>query len=1028
MRGLMVVLLAVVAGWLEAGAASAVGDFGPVVAGSDVALTFANDSLHPWTVEDTVAILRGNGQSGYYAASWLTMTYSSDYRTELSFEWASFEGGYHEGLQLYIDDTLRASRYNAPTFERRRFLLEPGSHVVAFRDSTSFYNRTANWSAVRSIRVRSLLPVEAVALSPLSQPLVLQNDGQWPWTVEEGCVQNSNFDTRYSASSLRTSFTIDRTSKLAFQRRVFPYRTYWNGSAYVPAQQLLTIVNGRQLLADSDVPQFANYRLALEPGTYTVEWRDTIGSAPTDLYAQLRQVELSDNWVDVELLQAGTLGTEVLYQVDRLGDIELLKVRGRLGEADWRTLRQMTSLLAVDLSEAVLDTLPSSAFATLGSLQSVALPQGLTAIASQAFTGTMLRSIAIPPTVTTIAANAFSGLSLLHRVTIAPSSALQYIGAGAFQGCTALEFFLMPHSVTELGERAFQDCFSLQMLQLSDGLAELPAEVCWGCTSLTDLHLPQRLIALGRQSFGYCGMDSVCLPATLEQLGDGAFAYCANLRTIVCPLSTPPVVGADPFEGGVTKDEVTLRVPAFAVVSYKLDDYWYQFGHIEEGADVGYWKIMASLALTNNRRMPGKPDVDLMTTGSLTVGGSHPQPLGQLNIFAGGQLLSYCDSIEADSVNYLMPVEPYTWYFIAPSFDTRLDKLVMTGDAAYVVRYYDGEERAQSGVGASWKDVNDSCLHAGRGYIFQANKGGTLILPASPSSHRQLLGATDVVLPLVAHEAVTTADRGWNYLGNPYPAHFDIYYMDFAAPITVREGNTYRAYSVLDDDFALQPAQPFFVQKPVGVDSIVMHKEGRQLSAVIDRSTYARRPQPVGQRQLFDVQITDGTQTDQTRLVVTPSAIPGYELGRDASKFMSYDGGVPQVLTLDDEGTAYAINERPADNGTVRLAYYAAAEGVLTLSTSRADGELWLTDHHTGTVVCLSETDYEFLTEATTGGICTDRFTLSLNRPAQTMGISEAMAADGHAGQLYDLHGRKVSSGQPRQHGIYVVKGRKIVR
>ena len=116
-----------------------------------------------------------------------------------------------------------------------------------------------------------------------------------------------------------------------------------------------------------------------------------------------------------------------------------------------------------------------------------------------------------------------------------------------------------------------------------------------------------------------------------------------------------------------------------------------------------------------------------------------------------------------------------------------------------------------------------------------------------------------------------------------------------------------------------------------------------------------------GDRQLFDIQIASGELNDKTRLVVNANATMDYEIGRDASKFFANGTATPQIYSLDIEGTQYAINERPADNGTMKLGILFAADGEYTLSAIRNDiGEVILTDHKTGIKTNLQQNDYTF--------------------------------------------------------------------
>ena len=110
-------------------------------------------------------------------------------------------------------------------------------------------------------------------------------------------------------------------------------------------------------------------------------------------------------------------------------------------------------------------------------------------------------------------------------------------------------------------------------------------------------------------------------------------------------------------------------------------------------------------------------------------------------------------------------------------------------------------------------------------------------MPSETAGHNQVLSTNDVTTKLEAYESTASANKNWNYVGNPYPAYYDIYYMDFTAPVTVWTGNTYKAYSIVDDEFVLRPMQSFFVQKPDAVDNIIFHKEGRQMTSGIERAS-----------------------------------------------------------------------------------------------------------------------------------------------------------------------------------------------
>ena len=611
-----------------------------------------------------------------------------------------------------------------------RLYIEPGQHIIVFKDSIGNSTSTSNYSYIKNLKVKEISPLETSVLTENSKPLAFTNDGDWPWTIEDGYIQNSNFGTAPSTSKFSTTITVDKLSKFSFSRRV----GYWNGSSwyqYGGRQYFSFLINGKLYHGCDYATSFDTISVALEPGDYTMEWIDYIYNT-TDTYlalAQVRNIELSDNLVEVDLSSAGTLGVEVLYLVDVLTDVELLKVKGPINSTDWATIKQMTNLLAIDLSEATITTVPNSAFDGLSKLSNVKLPEGPTSIGSYAFRGTQILNIDIPNSVTSIGEGAFYQ-TRVRTVNFGEGSNLTTIGYQAFYQCTSLEEFIMPNTVTKLGTYnnysgeecyTFYGCTNLKKLHFSDGLTTLEQFVCYDNTKLTDVHLPSNLLSIRNYAFyktssirkidlpntlnriDYCafykcGIDSLLLPLKLSTLENYAFQECKNLKYIELPSyignydynfygctavqeivsqsATPPSITNDPFSNGRAKSAITLKVPSFAVVNYKLDSYWYQFGSIVEGDDIDYWKITSPLSLTNNRRMNGKPDIDLYYGGQFTVGGNAPMETGLFNLYVSesnpGRLVNTCEAMTADSINSYFSVDSEKWYFITPLHDVDL--------------------------------------------------------------------------------------------------------------------------------------------------------------------------------------------------------------------------------------------------------------------------------------------------------------------------------------------------------------------
>jgi hypothetical protein len=145
-----------------------------------------------------------------------------------------------------------------------------------------------------------------------------------------------------------------------------------------------------------------------------------------------------------------------------------------------------------------------------------------------------------------------------------------------------------------------------------------------------------------------------------------------------------------------------------------------------------------------------------------------------------------------------------------------------------------------------------------------------------------------------------------------------------------------------------------------------------------------------------------------------------YEMTCDASKMMSLDTAVPQIYSLDADDTPYAINERPMDNGTLRLGIIIKDAGEYTISAIRNDlGRILLIDHETGITTDLQQGGYVFSAES---GTYQSRFSLSFGDNSIT-GIKVATRPTADSREVYTLDGRKVSNSTDQlKQGVYVVR------
>ena len=701
-----------------------------------------------------------------------------------------------------------------------------------------------------------------------------------------------------------------------------------------------------------------------------------------------------------------------------------------------------TSLLSINIPKKVT-VIPSSAFSSCGSLYSVSIPSTVNTINSSAFSNcSSLQDISLPTSLQILGDQAFYYCSSIKSIVI-PSGVTQ-ISSYLFSNCIKLANIVLPDSITTIGSSAFNGC-ALTSIKLPDNIITINNGTFSSCP-LNSIVLPSKLTTLGSSVFAGCPLDSIVFPSSLVTINSNAFSNCTSLKRIVCQQSTPPVLSSDPF-GGVDKASCALVVPQWSANLYKLSTVWSLFTSVTTfNTAVKDLPISGALTLNNNVRPAGLPNVSVLNTGSLTVKGTAPFTTDKFimeNMLKSGYdntyrnyynisysiLINESPSLTANAVKLKFDIYGNTWYYLSFPFNVNVADISVSDSAQFVLRRYDGVTRAANGTGGNWKAMTkDSILQAGVGYIFQSNIASQLIVPATDETKNLLFVSDTYNISLKEYISSSIANMSWNYIGNPYPAYYDSRYIDFTAPITVWNGSSYTAISLTDDKYALKPNEAFFVQKPNDINKISFPPVGRQLTSDLSATVSSNAPAKVknsisGDRELINLLLGNDTYTDKCRVVINPKASLTYELQCDASKFMSNQSDIPQLYSLGDDDTRYAINERPISDGIVRLGYYSGLRGTYTLSVSNLqtndDQSVVLVDKLLKSETNLKESIYSFATEA---GTYNDRFQLKITKV-----VTSINSLDVSQTHVTVINGSLVIYTQPKSKiTIYALNGIKL--
>ena len=734
--------------------------------------------------------------------------------------------------------------------------------------------------------------------------------------------------------------------------------------------------------------------------------------------------------------QASTSGLQKAIGEKNLRSVVTLKVKGSINSYDIMVMRnKMDNLHHLDLSDADIksnsydyytgystqdDILGPHSFANLDKLMTVKLPKSVKYI-DQAFNNcSQLRSVEMPENLICVGdtldnewsmgGGAFNNCTNLENIKfnncekiggyafyqcnslqeITFPKDLKRIGNSAFRYCSQLKDIILPSEVETINYHAFEDCGNLASIQFPPSLKSIESYAFSGCSKLSSINLPGLTSISGGTFSGCSNLKEVKLPSTLERIGNNAFENCSNLTKVYTYTVLPINIDQNTF---TNFKATTLYVPTQSYDNYYWSTQWGQFKEIKE-FDEPYTYIYLDNEFTLEKRFEGTPDIDIKNNGALTVNGKDNQNAGEVTVKGDGNssagTLITDGNLDAKKLRFDITVNANQWYFFSFPFDINLADIKTPGK--YVFRKYNGSLRADQGTGG-WVDLasDETTLKQGVGYIFQTAQGGNLTLRVTKEKFGKL-DANNIVKDLSSYPSADEQNASWNFIGNPQISYMDAASLGYDAPITYWNGNSYEAVRPGDDEFALQPFQAFFVQKPVDVSNIEFKAEDRITKSESINKQNNARARRIGrginpERLLINLTLSDGNHTDKTRVVFNDKKSQAYELDCDAAKFAAINDA-PQFYTIEAKAGNLAINERPM--GSVKLGFAAKKAGNFTISAKRMDQPMLLQDNQTGATYDLTEGDYQFASNA---GTFENRFVLVPSRG--TTGIADIVKKTG---------------------------------
>lgn len=791
----------------------------------------------------------------------------------------------------------------------------------------------------------------------------------------------------------------------------------------------------------------------------------------TDVQSLRLSGKLDDS--DVELLKGSLINVAELY----LSDLDWKTI-------PYEMFRNRTKLTVVELPSN-LQVIDSYAFYYCTNLQGIEFPATLKTIGYESFYNCRsLTQAIIPEGVTNIGERAFymetseywdEDMQMWVQIggnitTVSLPSTLTSMGEYAFYGNTKMTELTIAEGITRIPGGTFGWCTGLADLQLPSTLQSIQYDAFNCCLSLQKVELPNSLTTLESYAFGYCkNLEEVIIGSSIATLVN-PFYGCSKLTSITLNSIVPPTTNGNFVMDGKLESQCTLYVPALVVDVYKQAPSWNLFNI--EGTDYTptdivvtgdlklYWteemseEYQPNIWLTRFDRGENYWGGNRYLFGSLTLTGD--------GTFSANNFQSFYDNysqvnwngysnydwswytslmnrgtMRANNVSTVFTLYAERWNFLSFPYDVKVADIKAAESEPFVIRRYDAEQRAAGNMSDTWVEMtDDDILEAGKGYIWNAaatmTKDGydeycrTFTVEAINNPNKNnIFHSGDAVIALNEYPSEFAHNRSWNLVGNPYPCYYDTRAMNTTAPFIVWERWNYTAYSPVDDEYIMKPGEAFFIQCPVNVESITLLEEGRQMNGLVTDNEYNTNRAPmVSERYVFNLTLTgDENLADQTRFVINPEAKMDYEVGRDASKFMSTVASAAQLYTV-EQGNRFAINERPVANGIVELGLSIGTAGSYTIALKgEVAAEVYLIDRETGDEIRLDGTDgYTFV--ATTGTM-EGRFAIRV-AGGEITGISNAtLTSEDVNSEVYDLQGRRLNDATRK--GLYIKNGKKAV-
>lgn len=194
-----------------------------------------------------------------------------------------------------------------------------------------------------------------------------------------------------------------------------------------------------------------------------------------------------------------------------------------------------------------VESIADGAFSGCLTLDSIALPEGVTEVGAAFMHCANLRHIALPRSLKRIGNMAFYFCTRLASVSL--PQGLEEIGNSAFAGCNALKAISIPKQVGHIGEGALHSCLSLESIVVDKGNRTYDSRN--GCNGIVESAtgrfiagcrrsaLPEGIKEVMPLALGHTPIDEIFIPKSVTRIHPQAFISCNSCVALAVDAQNP---------------------------------------------------------------------------------------------------------------------------------------------------------------------------------------------------------------------------------------------------------------------------------------------------------------------------------------------------------------------------------------------------------------------------------------------------------------------------------------------------------